>query len=51
MTSEDLLGGEWYKLVAYSPRESGLKSHRELMARTEILLIIESEAAKQTRTG
>ena len=50
-TSEGLLRGEWYKPVAYSPRESGFKSHGELLARTEILLRIESEVVKQTRTG
>ena len=50
-TSEGLLRGEWYKLVAHSPRESRFKSHRELMAQTEILLRIENEVAKQTRTG
>ena len=38
---EGLLRGEWYKLVAYSPRESGFKSHREL--RHELKFYLESK--------
>ena len=45
--SEGLLRGEWYKLVAYSPRESGFKSHREL--RHELKFYLESKVKPQNK--